>query len=159
MYLFIFSLLLTLFMYVNSKNVFEDQQGRIEKLETKVTSYKDSIAAIQEANYDLSLFDLEYNDDALTYFEDKGYDTSTLIPLIRDEIFALNEVKGDHPLIPYAGTGGNKMLINSIRLLNHKWIIANFSDAQIWGEIFFTYELVDGDLNFKLVESFLYPMQ
>ena len=159
MYLFIFSLLLALFMYVNSKNVFEDQQARIEKLETKVTTYKDSVASLIESNYDLSLFNLEQNDDALTYFEDQGYDTSTLIPLIKDELYALNEVKGEHPLIPYAGTGGNKMLINSIRLLNHKWIIANFSDAQIWGELFFSYEIVNGELKFKLVDSFLYPMQ
>ncbi len=159
MYLFIFSLLLALFMYVNSKNVFEDQQARIEKLETKVTTYKDSVASLIESNYDLSLFNLEQNDDALTYFEDQGYDTSTLIPLIKDELYALNEVKGEHPLIPYAGTGGNKMLINSIRLLNHKWIIANFSDAQIWGELFFSYEVVNGELKFKLVDSFLYPMQ
>ena len=159
MYLFIFSLLLTLFMYVNSKNVFEDQQSRVEKLETKNTMLKDSIKMLEDANYDLSLFNLEQNDDALTYFEDLGHDTSTLIPLIKDELYSLNEVKGEHPLIPYAGTGGNKMLINSIRMLNHKWIIANFSDAQIWGEMFMTYEVVDGELKFKLVDSFLYPMQ
>jgi len=159
MYLFIFSLLLSLFMYVNSKNVFEDQNSRIEKLETKITAYKDSIVSLSDANYDLSLFNLEQNDDALTYFEEQGYDTVTLIPLIKNELFALNEAKGEHPLIPYAGTGGNKMLINSIRMLNHKWIIANFSDAQLWGEMFFTYEVIDGELKFKLVDSFLYPMQ
>ena len=159
MYLFIFSLLLTLFMYVNSKNLLENQESRIVKLETKVTAYKDSIVALQSTNYDLSLFNLEQNDDALTYFEDQGYDTSTLIPLIKNELYALNQVKGEHPLIPYAGTGGNKMLINSMRMLNHKWIIANFSDAQLWGELFFTYEVIDGELKFKLVESFLYPMQ
>jgi len=159
MYLFIFAILLVLFQYVNSKNVFEDQQTKITKLEQKVVAYKDSVATLQDSNYDLSLFDLEQNDDALTYFEDLGYDTTSLIPLIKDELLSLNTIKGDHPLIPYAGTGGNKMLINSIRILNHKWIIANFSDAQIWGEIFFTYEVVDQKLNFKLVESFLYPMQ
>jgi len=159
MYLFIFSILLVLFQYVNSKNVFEVQTNKIMKLEEKVTAFKDSIAILRDANYDLSLFDLEQNDDALTYFENQGYDVSTLIPMIKDELYSLNEVKGEHPLIPYAATGGNKMLINSIRLLNHKWIIANFSDAQIWGEIFFSYEINQGELKFKLVESFLYPMQ
>ena len=141
MYLFIFSLLIVLFQYVNSKNVFEAQTNKILTLQEKVTAYKDSIINLQDANFDLSLFDLEQNDDALTYFENRGYDVSTLIPLIKDELYTLNEVKGEHPLIPYAATGGNKMLINSVRLLNHKWIIANFSDAQIWGEIFFTYQI------------------
>jgi hypothetical protein len=159
MYLFIFALLLVLFQYVNSKNVFENQTSKIEKLEDKITAYKDSVVVLNEANYDLSLFQLEQNDDALSYFEDQGYDTSTLIPLIKNELYSLNETKGEHPLIPYAGTGGNKMLINSIRLLNHKWIIANFSDAQIWGEMFFSFEIENGELKFKLIDSFLYPMQ
>jgi len=159
MYLFIFSILLVLFQYVNSKNVFEAQEAKITKLDQKTLAYKDSIIALQDANYDLSLFNLEQNDDALSYFEDLGYDTTTLIPLIKNELYSLNESQGEHPLIPYAATGGNKMLINSVRLLNHKWIIANFSDAQIWGEIFFTYEVVDQELKFKLVESFLYPLE
>lgn len=159
MYLFIFTLLLVLFQYVNSKHIFEDQVGKIETLETKVKTYKDSVLALKDANYDLSLFDINFDDDALTYFEDQGYKTSELLPLIQDELYSLNEYKGeDHPLIPYAGTGGNKMLINSIRILNHKWIIANFSDAQIWGHILLTYELIDGELKFKLVESLLYPI-
>lgn len=158
MYLFIFTLLLVLFQYVNSKNVFESQGEKISSLEETVSVYKDSMMSLKDANYDLSLFNLEQNDDALSYFENKGFDTSTLIPMIKDELYSLNEVKGEHPLIPYAGTGGNKMLINSIRLLNHKWIIANFSDAQIWGELILSYEVVDGDLTFKLMDSFLYPM-
>jgi hypothetical protein len=53
---------------------------------------------------------------------------------------------------------GGKMLINSIRLLNHKWIIANFSDGKYWGELFMTYEITeDEQLKFNVIESFLYP--
>jgi len=160
MYLFIFTLLLVLFQYVNSKNVFEDQMSRIEAMEAKVEVYKDSIISLKDDNYDMSLFDIQYNDDALTYFENEGYDTSKLIPIIKDELYSLNEAQGEeHPLVPYAGTGGNKMLINSIKILNHKWIVTNFSDSQMWGELFLTYELNDGKLNFKMKESFLYPVQ
>ncbi len=159
MYLFIFSILLVLFLYVNSKNILENQESRIVKLEQKVTMYKDSIITLQDANYDLSLFNLEQNDDALEYLEDQGYDPTTLIPLIRDELYGLNEVKGEHPLVPYVASEGNKMLINTIKLLNHKWIVANFSDGPIWGEMFLTYEVIEGELKFKLIESFLYPVQ
>ena len=40
---------------------------------------------------DLMYFNLENNDDALSYFERDGYDTSELIPFIKDEIYKLNE--------------------------------------------------------------------
>ena len=36
MYLFFFSILLVLFMYVNQKRIYEDQQGKIEKLEAQI---------------------------------------------------------------------------------------------------------------------------
>ena len=49
-------------------------------------------------------------------------------------------------------------MINNIKMLNHKWIIADFSDGKYWGELFLTYE-VDKEMNlsYKLVEHFLYP--
>lgn len=51
------------------------------------------------------------------------------------------------------------MLINSIRILNHKWIITNFSDGKYWGELFLSYDLSEDDqLNFKREESFIYPL-
>ena len=53
---------------------------------------------------------------------------------------------------------GRKMMINTVKLLNHKWIIADFSDGEYWGEIFLTYEITeDKELKFNLVEYFLYP--
>ncbi len=70
----------------------------------------------------------------------------------------LNEVKGQHPLIPYASSEG-RMMINTVKFLNHKWIIADFSDGEFWGELFLTYQISDDkQLTFNLVESFLYPM-
>jgi hypothetical protein len=53
-----------------------------------------------------------------------------------------------------------KMLINNIRLLNHKWIIADFSDGKYWGELFLTYEITGAsELKYELKEYFLYPPQ
>ncbi|MBU3822313.1 hydrolase [Flavobacteriaceae bacterium XHP0103] len=158
MYLFIFSMLLVLFQYVNSKRVFEDQNNKLEKYQVQFSIYKDSVAALENKILDLSHFNLERNEDALTYFENKGYNVTTLIPLIKDELYKLNEAKGEHPIIPYASGDGKKMLINTVKLLNHKWIIADFSDGDFWGELFIAYEINDSDeLKFTLVDSFLYP--
>jgi hypothetical protein len=107
---------------------------------------------------DLKLFDLEYNDDALDYFENQGYNALKLIPFIKDELYKLNDYKGnDHPLVPYASMTGNKMLINNIRLLNYKWIIANFSDGKNWGELLISYSIeADKNLKFKVMDYLMY---
>ena len=159
MYLFVFSILLILFQYVNSKRVFEDMNRKLDGYKNQLERCKDSVAALEDENLDLSHFNLERNEDAMSYFEDEGYNVAELIPLIKDELYKFNEVKGQHPIIPYAAEPSKRMMINTIKLLNHKWIIADFSDGYYWGELFLTYEITEEkQLKFNLVESFLYPI-
>ena len=161
LYLFVFTLLFVVFKYVNSKSILETYEKKTEKALEKVQVYKDSIMALEDENLNLLYFNLENNDEALSYFERDGYDTSELIPFIKDELYKLNDYKGDdHPIVPYASMTEGKILINKVRLLNHKWIIADFSDGKFWGEMFLTYEITDKkELKFKLVEYFMYPPQ
>jgi len=160
LYLFVFASLLVVFQYVNSKSIIEKYEKDIIKAKDKVSMYKDSIMTLQDENLELMYFNLENNEDAISYFENKGINVSELIPFIKDELYNLNEAKGEHPLVPYASMTDGKMLINNIRLLNHKWIIADFSDGKYWGELFLTYEITDaGKLDYKLKEYFLYPPQ
>lgn len=160
LYLFVFTLLLVVFQYVNSKSIIEKYEKDIIKAKDRITVYKDSIMTLQDENLELMYFNLEHNEDAISYFENKGLNVSELIPFIKDELYNLNEAKGEHPLVPYAAMTDGKMLINNIRLLNHKWIIADFSDGKYWGELFLTYEITDdGKLDYELKEYFLYPPQ
>jgi hypothetical protein len=158
MYLFIFSLLLILFLFMNSKSIIEDYDKNLSKMEVRAEVYEDSIITLKDENFELMRFSLEFNDDAMSYFEDQGYKISELIPFIKDELYKLNVYEGDdHPLVPYASMTGNKMMINSIRLLNNRWIIADFSDGKYWGEMIMTYEITDKqELKFKLLDYLLY---
>lgn len=158
MYLFVFSLLLVLFQYMNSKSVIDSYEKQLIHLEKKEKIYKDSISNLQNKMADLKLFDMTYNDDALDYFENKGYNSFELIPFIKDELYKLNNYEGDkHPIVPYASMTGNKMLINNIRLLNHKWIIANYSDGKFWGELLIKYTIdADKTLKFEVLDDLLY---
>ncbi len=160
MYLFIFTVLLVIFQYVNSKHILVSYEIDIKKSEARVERYKDSIVTMQETIAEMRLFDLEHDDDALDYFEDQGYNSIQLIPFIKDELYKLNNYEGDdHPIVPYASMTKNRMLINSIRLLNHKWLVANFTDGKHWGQLFLTYELLDGEkLKFNLEQYFMYPL-
>lgn len=159
MYLFFFALLLVLFQYVNSKRIFEELNNKIEKANFDGEQYQDSLNVLRERVMNYSHFHIENNEDALSYFENRGHSTNDLIPHIKDELYKLNEYDDEHPLIPYSSSEGRKMLINTVKILNHKWIIADFSDGEYWGEIFLTYQVLDNnEVTFNLAEAFLYPL-
>lgn len=159
LYLFVFTLLLVIFQYVNSKSILDTYEKKIDRLEQRETAFQDSIMDLHDEVLDLMYFNLENNDDALSYFEKDGYDTSELIPFIKDKLYDLNDYDEEHQMVPYVSMTESKMLINQIRLLNHKWILADFSDGKHWGELFITYEITENrELKFNLVEHFLYPI-
>lgn len=159
MYLFIFSVLLIVFQYVNSKNIIDKYEKDIKIFKSKIADKEKEIAELQEQNFELNYFNIDRNEDALTYFEAQGYDTDQLIPAIIDGLYAMNDYEGEeHPIVPYVSMTDSKLLINKVRVLNHKWILANFTDGEFWGEIFVTYSIDENnDLKYKLVEYFLYP--
>ena len=159
MYLFIFSLLLLVFQYVNSKNIIEKYEADIVKVKAKVADRDKTIKTLEEQNFELSYFSIDRNEDAYNYFEALGYDTEQLIPAIVEGLYNMNDYEGeDHPMVPYVSTTDSKLLINKVRVMNHKWIVANFTDGALWGEIFLTYSIDENnDLKYKLVEYFLYP--
>lgn len=162
MYLFIFAVLIIIFQFVNSKNILDDYENKLDKFEKREMVYQDSIRKAQDENFDLMHFQLEFNEEAMSSFESKGYNIAELIPFIKDQLLNLNVYEGDdHPIVPYASMTGNKMLINEIRLLNNKWIIANFSDGRNWGEMLIEYRIENSDdkdeLKFNLLDYVYYP--
>ncbi len=159
MYLFIFSLLLLVFQYVNSKNIIDKYEADIVKVKAKVAEKENTIKTLEEQNFELSYFSIDRNEDAYNYFEAFGYDPEQLIPAIIEGLYNMNDYEGeDHPMVPYVSTTDSKLLINKIRVMNHKWIVANFTDGELWGEIFLTYSIDENnELKYKLVEYFLYP--
>ncbi|MEP5256475.1 hydrolase [Winogradskyella rapida] len=160
MYLFIFSVLLLLFQYVNSKNIIDKYETDIVKVKAKVVEKDKEIDALEDKNFELSYFNIEGNEDALSYFEALGYDTEALIPAIVEGLYNTNDYEGEeHPLVPYVSMTDSKLLINKVRILNHKWIIANFTDGKHWGEILVSYSIDENnDLKYKLVEYLMYPI-
>ncbi len=160
MYLFLFSVLLIVFQYVNSKNIIDKYEKDIQTYKTNILGQEENINLLEDQNYELNHFSINGNEEALTFFEDKGYKTEELIPAIIDGLYSMNNYKGeDHPIVPYVSMTESKMVINKVRILNHKWIIADFTDTENWGEIFVNYEIDENnELKYKLVDYFLYPM-
>ncbi|APG59673.1 hypothetical protein [Christiangramia salexigens] len=157
MYLFIFTLLFTIFIYVNDKRILDAKQQNIESLESQLQQTEAELEMLKDKSTD-DYFNLQNNEDAITYFENKGIETENLINRIEEEIIGKNKADSDNPLVPQAGMEG-KMQINKIKVLNHKWIIADFTDGTYWGEVFLTYEVSEsGEIQFFPEKSFLYPL-
>jgi len=157
MYLFIFSLLFTIFIYVNDKKILDSKEERIESLEDKLAEVEAELENSDTIAENEDYFSLKNNEDAITYFENKGIDSEDIISKIEDAIISKNKVGEDNPIVPMDGMEGN-MRINKIKVLNHKWIIADFTDGTYWGEVFLSYEVAeDENIKFFTEKSFIYP--
>ncbi|MEJ1222043.1 hydrolase [Sediminicola sp. 1XM1-17] len=154
LYLFIFAALIALYQFVSANNMVKDKNGKIESLEKDMVQMQDSVQKLNLKVLDVQYFTLDNNDDALAYYDHLNVEDPSRY--IEDKLLETNESKGDNPLVPYEGMEGD-FKINKIKTLNHKWIIADFSDGQYWGEIFLKYELKDDlSVDFTLLDHLLY---
>ena len=131
-----------------------DQQRRLEKKQSQLKALKDSLKVEKRRFFENVYFSLDTNEEALVYFEDLDFPVTSA--RIKDALYDTNLLGEEESLVPYAQMGG-KFLINKIKVLNHKWAIADFSDGTFWGELLIKYQVAaDGTLTFTLVEHFLY---
>ena len=131
-----------------------DQQRRLEKKQSQLKVLKDSLKVEKRRFFENVYFSLDTNEEALVYFEDLDFPVTSA--RIKDALYDTNLLGEEESLVPYAQMGG-KFLINKIKVLNHKWAIADFSDGTFWGELLIKYQVAaDGTLTFTVVEHFLY---
>tara|TARA_B100001175_G_C19484570_1_gene629023 strand:- start:1400 stop:1894 length:495 start_codon:yes stop_codon:yes gene_type:complete len=155
LYLFVFTTLILVFQMINSKKVFDDLMEKWTYSKEHNEKLKDSIFRLQLRLDEQNDFDLEGNEYALRYFENLIIEN--IASHVKDQLYETNLLRENNNLIPYASMG-RTFLINKVKVLNHNWIIADFSDGTHWGEIFLTYKIdKNNGLNFELKEHFLYP--
>ena len=155
LYLFVFALLFILYQYVSAKQYFENQTSKMERLETEVAQLEDSIQTVTLDKLNLQYFSLENNDDALSYYNHLAFENPSRY--IADKLLETNEQKGNNPLVPYDGMSGAPMKLNKIKVLNHKWIVVDFSDGKHWGELLIEYKLKDDlGIDFTVLDHLLY---
>ncbi|ADY30554.1 MULTISPECIES: hypothetical protein [Cellulophaga] len=154
LYLFIFAALIALYQFVSANKMIDATNTKFAKLQTQIETLEDSIQKATIKELDLKYFLLENNDDALTNFDHLKLENPTRY--IEDKLIETNEAKGDNPLVPYEGMEGD-FKINKIKVLNHKWIIADFSDGKYWGELLIKYDLKDDlGVDFTMMDHLLY---
>ncbi len=153
-YLFIFAFLIALYQFVSVSGVLKDATSKMERLKVESLKLNDSIKTLNLKLHEMEYFSLDSNDDAFVYYEHLNLKNTS--GYIADKLLETNEGKGDNPLVPYEGMDGD-FKINKIKILNHKWIVADFSDGQYWGDLLIKYELKDDlGVDFSLIDHLLY---
>lgn len=154
MYLFFFAALIILYLGVNGSRKSKSWQKEKTQMQQEIGQLQDSVQGLHLDLLGMQYFSLANNDDALAYYDHLGMENPSAY--IADKLLESNEREGDNPLVPYEGMEGD-FKINKIKILNHKWIIADFSDGKFWGELFLQYELKDNlDVDFTLLDHLLY---
>lgn len=160
LYLLILAVLMNVFTYAyySKETAFEKEQ--YEKL-NKAT--KDSLTMLTQKLTDANYFALENNQNAQNYLESSAtngkfihYDK--LIPFVSEKLLDLNDNPKGNPYTGQEQLGSQKFIINKIKVLNHRWIIADYSDGEYWGEALIKYFVNDDQtVTFEMMQSFLYP--
>ena len=164
MYLFLFTLLFVIFQYMNEKKIFEKQENKIEKQRNIISNFKnellilkDSLEVLSNENLSCNYFTLQGNENAVSYIEKLGFESLEIESQVSEYMYDQNLVKEKNYLIPYEGMNG-KMKINKIKFLNHKWIIADFTDGRYWGEMILEYYVTKKNkIELNQISSLLYP--
>lgn len=158
LYLFILVLLLNVFtfMYFSKELAFEN-----EKSAKKEVKFKKELEEIKAKLADASYFSLEKNENAQNYFNPdnatKIIQIEKLIPVVTEKLMDFNSNPKGNPYTGQDQIGANKFIINKVKILNHRWIIADFSDGEYWGEALIKYFVNDDKtVSFETFQSLLY---
>jgi hypothetical protein len=154
LYLFVFASLIALYLFVSSSTLVKSKDAKVAKLQSEIVSLKDSVQQLNIKVLDVQHFSLENNDYALENYVHLNIENPERY--IADKLLETNESKGNNPLVPYEGMEGD-FKINKINVLNHKWILAEFTDGKHWGEMIVDYDLKDDlGIDFTLISHLLY---
>lgn len=158
LYLFILLLLFNVFTYMYFRKELDFEQKRFSNKEKKLNNNLNSVSSkLADANY----FSLEKNENAQNYFNPenatKTIQIEKLIPFVTEKLMDLNANPKGNPYIGQDQIGANKFIINKVKILNHRWIIADFSDGEYWGEVLIKYFVNDDEtVSFETFQSLLY---
>ena len=152
-YVLVFTSLTLIFLSINYIKISNLNESNSRILKNKIDSLENQYNLLNKQFKDEIYFSLIDNQDALAYFNE--IDVDSLVSYIRDELYEKNFNKNSDSFVPVSNAK-NKYLINKVKILNHKWIIADFSNGSRWGEMWIEYQLNGNEVTFDIKDYFLY---
>ena len=156
LYLFILAVLFNVYQYVNSNKILDAKQNEVTKMKERLTVARDSINNAMYNDY----FDIQKDQDAQDYFYNKNLDYEKVMEKVNEDLVSMNTQPKGNSLIPYEPMDGKNFVVNKAKILNHRWIIAEFSNGDFWGQILVKYfHNDDKPTDFETIETILYEKQ
>lgn len=154
LYLFIFSVLLNVFTYMYFTKKAKSESEREHKKEQKSADKQAIIDSLEIKIFEMSHYTLGGNGFAQDYVE-KYFDGYSL-EKIRDSILELNHGKGGNSLVGY-DSSEDVFVISRMEFLNHRWILADFDNSELGGQLLIRYYLNnDGTFELKPLDNAFY---
>ena len=148
-----FIVLIMIFISTNYMKIASSNNSTAESLSIKIDSLKKKYRLLDKRYSDEIYFSLNDNQEALAYFN--NIEVDSIVPFIRDQLYDKNFDNNTDFFIPVSNIN-NRYLINKVKILNHKWIIADFSNGNRWGEMWIEYHFNENEINFYIKDYFLY---
>ena len=148
-----FIVLIMIFISTNYMKIASSNNSTAESLSIKIDSLKKKYRLLDKRYSDEIYFSLNDNQEALAYFN--NIEVDSIISFIRDQLYEKNFDNNTDFFIPVSNIN-NRYLINKVKILNHKWIIADFSNGNRWGEMWIEYHFNENEINFYIKDYFLY---
>ena len=118
-----------------------------------IAKLTDSITSLTTQRDEALSFSLESNELSQLFFEELKINNPAQI--VTNALMESNLQEKN----PYIKAETNeKFLINKIRILNEKWVICEFTDGKVWGDLLLQYH-IDGNQNpvFTPLDEVIHP--
>ena len=153
LYLFIIAVLMNLFTY---KYFSSKDESQLKSLTSKNKELQTSVDDLNNKLSDANAFSLEYNDRAQNYLNEG--EISDFTERVTQALLAYNDAPEGNKYTDQAKMSEQKFIITKVKLLNHRWIMAQYSNGKLWGEVLLKYFVnEDKSISFEVLNSYLYP--
>ncbi|WP_163394974.1 hypothetical protein [Flavobacterium limi] len=159
LYLFLLAILMNIFTYMFYSREVKFEKERYDNTTKKL---RDSINLVSIKLAESNYFSLENNENAQNYFDNSASGGKVilyekLIPAVTEKLLDLNANPKGNPFTGQDKIGPNKFIINKVKILNHRWIIADYSNGELWGEVLLKYFVDDKEnITFEVNQTWLY---
>lgn len=152
-YLLIFISLIALYLFMSDMNKSEAFAASQERMTKRVDTLKDSIAQLVVEQTNNAYFSLDVNRDAQQAHPD--FSPKELQNILEDHVLSTNENTKGNPLL---SSLGSDWIINKIHMVNHQWILADFTNGTHWGDALILYQIkANGKPRLRLLNHVMYP--
>ena len=152
-YLLIFISLISLYLFVSDMNKSKAFAASQERMNKRVDTLKDSISKLVIEQTENAYFSLDVNRDAQQAHPD--FNPAELQNILQDYILSTNDNPNGNPLL---SSLGSDWIINKIHVVNHQWILADFTNRTLWGDALLHYNINEnGKPHLRLLNHVMYP--